>query len=271
MLIENAHGLHSPPCVNQSSYLGKQMENGVASVTHRSVLGSKKAQLNGENGTRQMNPLFMFDLEEVSAAPSDLRHLRSSRVFEVWGSMAESDDIIQEPGKETLLGLAKVSLQPFLVFDCDGGAVRVGGDSEDKVGSFAIAADGPVMVIDPFSGRAVGELRMLLALGASEEITSLVPMDGVDSQEVKDDGEPVSERDDASSLPVIKWHERQEECDKKGGEDRTRSSVEEANVVQDGDSLDGSRGSQETSLLDDSVAGRWHCLVQPVVWNCSRL
>lgn len=232
------------------------MENGVASVTHRSVHGSRKAQLSEENDTRQMNPLFAFDLEEVSAAPSDLRHLRTSRVFEVWGSMAESDDVIEEPGKEALLGLAKVSLQPFLVFDCDGGAVRVGGNLGVKAGSLAIAADGPVVVTDPFSGRAVGELRMLMALGTSEEIASLAPMDSVDSQEVKDDGEPVSERDNAPSLPVVEGHKRQEECDEKGGEDPIRSWVEEANVIEDGGGLNGSRGSQDTSALDDSVAGR---------------
>lgn len=231
------------------------MENGVASVTHRSVSGSRKVQLSGEDDTRKINPLFAFDLEEVSAAPSDLRHLRTSRVFEVWGSTAGSDGGIQEPGKETLLGLAKVSLQPFLAFGCDGGMVRVGEDLEVKAGSLAIAADGPMVVTDPFSGRAIGELRMLLALGPREEIQALAPMDCVDSQEVKDDGEPVSERDDASSLPVVEWRKRQEELGEKGDEDPARSSVEEASVVEEGGSLDSSRGSQETSALDDSVAG----------------
>ncbi|CAM9342575.1 unnamed protein product [Scytosiphon promiscuus] len=149
----------------------QQVEGYTPTVTHRSVTGSEK---------QQQATLFAFGHEEVFPAPADSSTWRlssaTSRVFEVWGSSAER--LAGSGGgdhAEALLGLAKVSLGPFAAFDLpERGSERAAGAETNSVDSrLAVGADGPVPVSDPFSGRAVGEVRMFLALGASSRIAAL--------------------------------------------------------------------------------------------------
>lgn len=106
-------------------------------------------------------------------------------MFEVWGGFAGDHGGSDGGGTGlggVLIGLAKVSLRAFAAFvpaelrsgpAGGGGCTHVTGPAGVPDFSLAVVADGPVAVVDPFSGRAVGELRVFLALGASAAIDAL--------------------------------------------------------------------------------------------------
>lgn len=149
-------------------------------VTHRSVHGFRSVLPPWDGGTP--SPVFKFHHEEIVPAAFDGKNLllgpSSSRMFEVWAPRTEGGDGSSEgdglatQSEEKLLGLAKVSLVPFAAFFGDG-------DRDDRrwkgVGLksefLCVAVDGPVSVIDPFSGKAVGELRIFIALRAPPSVT----------------------------------------------------------------------------------------------------
>ena len=144
-------------------------------MTHRSVCGSR-GQTPGPNGGQPL-PSFAFDHQETFPAPANSSTWRrgesTSRVFEVWGGGAEDHD--GGGGGAglggVLIGLAKVSLRAFAAFGAD--ELRPGQAGVADC-SLAVAADGPVVVVDPFSGKAMGELRVFLALGAVPAINALL-------------------------------------------------------------------------------------------------
>lgn len=144
------------------------MEGCTPTLTHRSVCGFR-GQTAGPNGEQPVAS-FAFNHQETFPAPADSSTWRrgesTSRVFEVWGRCAEDHGGSDGGGAGlggVLIGLAKISLRAFAAFVPAGVADF----------SQAVAADGPVAVVDPFSGRSVGELRVFLALGASAAIDAL--------------------------------------------------------------------------------------------------
>ncbi|CAM9554962.1 unnamed protein product, partial [Ectocarpus sp. 13 AM-2016] len=149
------------------AYSFTQVEGLTPTVTHRSVRGFPS----GNGGAQQRFKRFAFNHQDVFPAPTESSTWRlggagANRVFEVWGCSATGPEIGSGSGgpgqAEVLLGLAKVSLRPFAAFE---------GRTGDS--TLAVGADGPVSVVDPFSGKAVGDLRLLLALGASPTIAAL--------------------------------------------------------------------------------------------------
>lgn len=148
-----------------------QVEGFTPTVTHRSVRGHP----NGDGGVQQRFQRFAFNHQEVFPAPTESSTWRlggagANRVFEVWGCSATGPENASSgsPGQaETLLGLAKVSLRAFAAFEGSAGDSRI-----------AVGADGPVSVVDPFSGKAVGDLSLLLVLGASPTIAALAGQGG---------------------------------------------------------------------------------------------
>eukprot|EP00903_Cladosiphon_okamuranus_P009595 g9134.t1 len=177
------------------AYSFTQVEGHTPTVTHRSVRGHRcpppAVDVDVDvSGRQQHTPRFAFDHREVYPAPTDSSSWRlganASRVFEVWGGSAEGppEDNGGNPRQaEALLGLAKVSLRPFAAYGSSGRVEGEGeGEGEEEVagagaaaaaGAIAVGADGPVVVVDPFSGRTVGELHLYLALGASSTIAAL--------------------------------------------------------------------------------------------------
>ncbi|CAB1118524.1 unnamed protein product [Ectocarpus sp. CCAP 1310/34] len=154
------------------AYSFTQVEGLTPTVTHRSVRGHPS----GDGGAQQRFKRFAFNHQEVFPAPTEsstwhLGGAGANRVFEVWGCSATGPESGSSGGglgqAEALLGLAKVSLRPFAA--CEGRT----GDSRLSVG-----ADGPVSVVDPFTGKAVGDLHLLLALGASPTIAALAGKGG---------------------------------------------------------------------------------------------
>ncbi|CBJ27795.1 conserved unknown protein [Ectocarpus siliculosus] len=154
------------------AYSFTQVEGLTPTVTHRSVRGLPS----GDGGAQQHFQRFAFNHQEVFPAPTESSAWRlggagANRVFEVWGCSAtgpESGSSGGRPGQaEALLGLAKVYLRPFAAFE--------GRTGESGL---AVGADGPVSVVDPFSGKAVGDLHLLLALGASPTIAALAGKGG---------------------------------------------------------------------------------------------
>lgn len=145
-----------------------QVEGLTPTVTHRSVRGHPS----GDGGAKQRFQRFAFNHQEVFPAPTESSTWRlggagANRVFEVWGCSPESGSSGGPGQAEALLGLAKVSLRPFAAFEGRTGDSRL-----------AVGADGPVSVVDPFSGKAVGDLHLLLALGASPTIAALAGKGG---------------------------------------------------------------------------------------------
>lgn len=162
----------------------QQVEGHTPTVTHRSVRGRRARDVGGGQQQKQQQqhvPRFDFDHQERFPAPADSSSWRlgpsASRVFEVWGGSAEG--LPEGNGgagqAEALLGLAKVSLRPFAAFGNAGREVEeeAAGAAAVEGSKLAVAADGPVVVVDPFSGRTVGELCLYLALGASSAIAAL--------------------------------------------------------------------------------------------------
>ena len=142
-------------------------------MTHRSVCGSR-GQGRGPNGGQPLSS-FELDHQETFPAPADSNTWccgeSASRVFEVWGGCAEGHSGGGDAGLgSVLIGLAKVSLRAFAEFGSHELRSERAGVTDSPL---AVAADGPVVVVDPFSGRAVGELRVLVALGASPSIDAL--------------------------------------------------------------------------------------------------
>lgn len=239
---------------------------------HRALLPAG----DGGGGQQQVVTPFTFDHEEVFPAPNDRSIWRlgasANRVFEVWGCSAGG------PGGSgagagqagALLGLAKVSLGSFAEFECAGeeeAGNTVNGVAAAKGSNLAVGADGPVVVVDPFSGRAVGELHLFFALGASPTIAALsCPKagDGIPGA-LENEGGGVTARD-TSTRPGIA-------ADEGGGVVRGDKEEEEEHE-QDGEGLmdwdtaqnEGAGGEcgmgalltnqEEPTALDDSVAGK---------------
>ena len=266
-----------PPKIFRRLLSQQQVEGHTPTVTHRSVRGHRPPPpAVGVGGGKRRAPPFAFDHHEVYPAPADSSSWRlgasASRVFEVWGGPAEGPpegDGGSPVGAEALLGLARVSLGPFAAFGSAGwrgteaaaaaeaaagaGAGAAGGAAVEG-SKLAVGVDGPVVVVDPFSGRTVGEIHLYLALGASstiaalpgpraEDITAavLVTEGGVDKEEDTVDGGvqaggKVNEREQAAEGRLNWGTEQKEAADGDGG----------ANALPT---------EQEPAALDDSVAG----------------
>lgn len=234
-------------------------------MAHRSVQGFRS--LVTSPGEHRPGRVFVLQQEEIiPAAPGGgAGHLRASasRVFEVWGSAdappgrADGNDGLGagKQNNETLLGLAKVSLVPFSAFFGVGGS---GSEGRSGDGSLATAVDGPVSVVDPFSGRAVGDLGVFFALGAASAVIALTASSGAHGQgiaggtqtvcdaEVKDQVSTESlSREAPGETPALRGREKGE---RGGGE------------MHDGEGGDGAvgiAGSAAVPLLDDSVSGAY--------------
>lgn len=230
--------------------LAKQVEGDTPTVTHRSVRGSR-TRLPDAGRDGQRAPPFVFTHMEIFSAPADCKSWRvganTSRVFEVWG-WTEGRESYGEGRGESLLGLAKVSLQPFTAFAY--GGEGPGGGAEAPAGSLAIAADGPVVVVDPFSGRAVGELRVFLALGATSYVATLLPR-GEETEGVGQGATGVAWKSNGSAASAgleRKSHDRRERSGGEWGGGEGRGGG-------DGDVLGELATQQQAPALDDSLAG----------------
>lgn len=265
------------------------MEGHTPTVTHRSVRGHRAPPPAGRvgGGGQQHAPLlFAFDHQEVYPAPADSSSWRlgasASRVFEVWGGPAEGppEGNGGSPGRaEALLGLAKVSLGPFAAF---GSAGWRGGEEEAAAAAaaggggggggvvegsrLAVGADGPVVIVDPFSGRTVGELHLLLALGASSTIAALSGPragDGTAAAVVAAEGGVGKEEHTAADGGVGAGgavNEREQEA-----EGRLDWETERKETADGEDGAGALSTDQEPAALDDSVAGEtlhWKTIVE---------
>lgn len=218
-------------------------------MTHRSVCGSRD-QTPGPNGGQPL-PSFAFDHREKFPAPADSSTWRrgesTSRVFEVWGGCAEDHDGNGGGGGAglggALIGLAKVSLRAFAAF---GSAEQQSGPAGVTDCSLAVAADGPVAVVDPFSGRAVGELRVFLALGASAAISAL------------------SSRGKGVGTLKRPLNGSQAATDRRGrGEEEARENQAEHNVGEDGGGGGGFGGEDEGAYGEEDVLGDLSANLEP--------
>lgn len=245
-------------------------------MTHRSVSGRRAPLLgDGGGGGKEIRKahVFSFGHQDVFPAPADSSSWRAtsatSRVFEVWGSSAEALDGGGSGGSggqaETLLGLAKVSLRPFATFDG-------GGRGFPKL---AVASDGPVVVSDPFTGRAVGDLRLFLALGAPSTIAALsggstaaaggaAPSPSEGHGDAKGKQGDIADRVGVAAIATgaaasgnREENETREEEAARGMEGRLGEDVEGGGGDgEDGEDGVGARSTeQEPPALDDSVAG----------------
>lgn len=223
-------------------------------MTHRSVCGSRD-QTPGPNGGQPL-PSFAFDHQENFPAPADSSTWRrgesTSRVFEVWGGCAEDHDGGGGGGGGAglggvLIGLAKVSLRAFAAF---GSAEQQSGPAGVTGFSLAVAADGPVAVVDPFSGRAVGELRVFLALGASAAIGALSSR-----------GKSVGTLKRPLNGPL---NDSQAAADRGGREEEVgREKQAEQNVEEDGEGGGGFRGENEGAYGEEDVLGDLSANLEP--------
>lgn len=232
-------------------------------MTHRSVRGRRApppARGSGGGGRQDDSSPFAFHHQEVFPAPADGGTWRlgagTSRVFEVWGCAAEGP----EGGgggaghPEALLGLAKVSLRPFAAFGCAGRGGRQAGGAAVEGSRLAVGADGPIAVVDPFSGRTVGELRLFLALGASETIASLsVPEDGDGVAGAA--GAAAAEEEVGAAGSAADGEEGQTERGEQEVEGWKGRETRRAEGAHGEESMDAVLAEEETPALDDSVAG----------------
>lgn len=149
-------------------------------MTHRSITGWRGPP--PTSGGRELRR-HSFPLGHEETFPAPLKETawrigsNANRVFEVWGSQKAQDGPGSESRSrsglgETLLGLAKISLGAFASFE-EAIEIGFGSDGRGLGGPLAVATDGgPVPVMDPFSGRAVGELRVFLAMGTPSAIAA---------------------------------------------------------------------------------------------------
>uniref|UniRef100_A0A8D1M1H9 C2 domain-containing protein 3 n=1 Tax=Sus scrofa TaxID=9823 RepID=A0A8D1M1H9_PIG len=109
-------------------------------------------------------PVFNFSqVIPVSLSPSCLERLRNNMmVIETWNK-------VRRPGQDKLLGLVKLPLHQFYVSFKDPKISRLLLDAQYPV----VAVDSYMPVIDVFSGHQSGSLRVLLAMGSSEQITAV--------------------------------------------------------------------------------------------------
>lgn len=241
-----------------------------------------RAQLPAGGGGQQRFTPFALDHQEVFPAPDDSSSWRlgasASRVFEVWGCSADDspEGSGAGPGQTgALLGLAKVSLGPFAAFDCAGGEEEAGNNTvvsehaaaaSVKSSSLAVGADGPVAVIDPFSGRAVGDLHLFLALGASSTIAALLhPKSGDVIAGVMENEGGGGTAGDTSTRPGISADEgggvvKDGEEEKEESEQDIEGRMDWNTARKEGADGEGGVGAllanQEPPALDDSVAGK---------------
>lgn len=235
-----------------SSRAAEQMEGRTPTVSHRSVEGVRD----------QLSRAFPFDHQEIFSALGDSHGWRlggsTSRVFEVWTSAKGSRDHASsdEGSGETLLGLAKVSLSPFASMVSASAERSEGADGDND--TLAVAADGPVVVMDPFSGRFVGELSIFLALGTAAAIAARPAAMALPKGEVTGEGPaPLADGRAISSTRAAEEHRNAEE----ESEVRGREWTDGEQVIT----------HDESPTLDDSMAGEM-CLfgvspLWPTMWQ----
>lgn len=243
-----------------------------ANVTHRSIQGFRSLLPPATEG--KLGAEFTVHHKEIIPTPSDSDSGRcfganANRVFEVWGSTfsEEENESNVEPRtgrgrEETLLGLAKVSLGPFsahLNRDCSAGS----GIDEPEAAPLATAADGHVPIIDPFSGRAVGELNVFVALGLSSTLAGLSAdgdhgsVDGTAAAVADHRG--IAERVSAARF-VQGVAQMTSALGCAGSVDEHGATKEESNDddnSDEGSGAGGVNGRAALQLLDDSVSGEW--------------
>lgn len=232
-------------------------------MTHRSVPGCRGPPPPTARKLEPRSHSFAFHHEETFPAPVEgtawrIGSSNSNRVLEVWGLREEHEGYGSGQG-ETLLGLAKISLGPFASFEASDAGLRADGGGLGG-GALAIAADGPVLVMDPFSGRTVGELHVFLALGTSAAIAAVqaarVARGGGDAPEItRERGGDTTEgglhRPGAAAKGGCQEEEQEEEENGKVSGGRTDWD----GGVEAGDSLGGLSTPQEDPALDDSAEG----------------
>ncbi|XP_076969714.1 C2 domain-containing protein 3 isoform X3 [Tamandua tetradactyla] len=113
-------------------------------------------------GTTQ--PIFNFSqVIPVSLSSKYLERLKNNvMIIETWNK-------VRSPGQDKLLGLVKLPLHQFYVSFKDPKISRLLLDSQYPV----VAVDSYMPVIDVFSGRQTGNLRVFLAMGSSVQIIAL--------------------------------------------------------------------------------------------------
>lgn len=256
-----------------------QVEGNTPTVTHRSVRCHRALlPAGGGGGGQQRVTSFAFDHQEVFPAPDDSSIWRvgasASRVFEVWGCSADWPGGAGAGAGQAgaLLGLAKVSLRPFAAFECAGeedagdtvGGAAAAAAVKDSM-TLAVGADGPVVVIDPFTGRAVGELHLFLALGASPTIVALScskPGEGfAGAVENGGDGGTAGDSSTRVSIAADEGGGVVRHTEEKGesGQDAQGRMVWKTSQKGGAESEGGvgdSLANQEAPALDDSVAGK---------------
>lgn len=283
-----------PKCRDQNSIYNKgtsplnseQTEgHSAGTVVHRSVRGFRR--LLPAAGESQPSPMFILQHEEIVPAPSRGdgspaagQLSASSRVFEVWRIATSTTGEINSSAldrvngnghalgtaednheNEELLGLAKVSLAPSSEPTSGPSSGGSGGDSWSGCSgpeSLAFVADGPVSVVDPFSGRAVGELTLLFAVGPASAVAGLA-RGGRDDEDNTIGGAPTAcgvrvDAKDSAAATSMNSEEQGTERSLGGTEGRERGPGKMDDAYGCDGAVDGDDG-ESFPLLDDSVSG----------------
>lgn len=244
-------------------------------MAHRSVRGFQS--LVPSPSEHRPDRVFVLQQKETipitSGIGAGLLGASASRVFEVWGSTdappceAEGNNGSGAVGKrsnETLLGLAKVSLVPFSAFSSRLGSSR----SEDRSGHrpLATAVDGPVAVVDPFSGRAIGELGVFLALGAASRVAALAGSSRAHDEGIVEGGQVAchTEAKDQVSEKSLHLEPLREMPAVQGGQDGEQGREEMCDGEGGGGGVD-LANSAALPLLNDSVSGA--CLSRVIFFS----
>ncbi|XP_074386293.1 C2 domain-containing protein 3 isoform X4 [Zonotrichia albicollis] len=113
-------------------------------------------------GTRQ--PAFNFSqVMPFSLTSKRLERLKNNvMIIEAWNKLGS-------PGSDKLLGLVKLPLHQFYISFKDPRVSQLLLQAQYPV----VAVDGPVPVVDVFTGSTRGSLRVTLAMGSAEQIVAL--------------------------------------------------------------------------------------------------